>query len=157
IRPWSEMNLLIRTKIDPLKVAASIQDELKVEEKDLLIEDLSTMERRVSKSVAPRRLNTFLLGIFAGLALLAATIGIYGVLAFSVSQRTREIGIRMALGAQVSNVVTIIVRQGLFLAFLGVVIGLAATFALSRFLNSLLFGISATDWLTYVAVSALLI
>jgi len=101
-------------------------------------------------------LYTLLLGVFAGVALILASVGIYGVMSYSVSERTHEIGIRMALGAGQRDVVGMVVRQGLMLSLTGVAIGVAAAFAMTRVLSSLLFGVSGTDPITFVAVSALL-
>ncbi len=117
---------------------------------------VETLEQTLSESLAPRRFNMLLLGIFATIALTLAMIGIYGVMAFSVTQRTHEIGIRMALGAQKSDVLGMVVRQGLKLALIGVVIGIGGALVLTRFLSSLLFGVEPTDPLTFVAVSLIL-
>jgi putative ABC transport system permease protein len=103
------------------------------------------MEGRLSDSLARQRFSTFLLGVFAAVALVLAAIGIYGVLAYSVNQRTHEIGIRMALGAQPANILRIVIRQSFILVAVGTVIGLAGAFALTRVKSSLLYGVSATD------------
>jgi putative ABC transport system permease protein len=111
----------------------------------------------VSRSIAPQRFNLSLLSLFAGLGLLLAAVGIYGVMAYSVSQRTHEIGLRMALGAQRSDVVRLVVRQGMALALVGVVTGLIASLALTRLMKNLLFGVSATDIPTFIAIALLLL
>jgi len=115
------------------------------------------MEQRLSDSLAPRRLQLLLFSIFASVALLLAAVGVYGVIAYSVSRRTHEIGIRMALGAQARDVLLLVVRQGLALALIGVAVGLAAAFALTRLMTSLLFNVKATDPATFALISLLLV
>jgi putative ABC transport system permease protein len=115
------------------------------------------MEQVVSESVARQRFSMLLLGVFAGLALVLAAVGIYGVMSYSVAQRTHEIGIRMALGAQRNDVLKLTIWQGFKLVITGVTIGLAAAFVLTRVMSSLLFGISATDPITFLAISIVLV
>ena len=155
-RPWSEMILLVRTRNDPLSLAPVVQAQLKNAEKEILIENVTTMTRRIHDSVAPQRLNLVLLGSFALVALLLAAIGIYGVMAYIVTLRTREIGVRLALGAQPHNVVRLVVGQGMKLVLAGVGIGLIGSFAATRVLAKLLYGVSATDPLTFGGVTILL-
>ena len=163
-RPRSTMTLVVRTSVPPLSAVASVRGELKSTDGDILIERVNTMSARISTSVAPQRLNTVLLGIFAGIALLAAAIGIYGVLASSVTQRTREIGIRIALGATTADVLTMIIGQGARLVIAGIALGLVAAFSLglvgafgvAKLIEPLLFKVSPTDLLTYGVVSLLL-
>ena len=114
------------------------------------------MEQRVDESLARRRFSMLLLGVFAGVALVLATIGIYGVMAYLVNQGTRELGIRLALGASQRNILSLVVRQGMVLAISGVTIGLAAAFLLTRLIRSLLFGVEATDPVTFVGIAFLL-
>jgi putative ABC transport system permease protein len=114
------------------------------------------MESLLSKSLAKARFNTALLSVFAGVAILLAAVGIYGVMSYTVSQRTNEIGIRMALGARGRNVLYLVIRQGMSLALIGVAVGLAASAALTQLLKKLLFGVSATDPLTFGAIALLL-
>jgi putative ABC transport system permease protein len=123
---------------------------------ELPLSNIRTMDEWVSNNAAQPRLNAALLGTFAGVALLIAAIGVYGVLAYSVNQRTREIGLRMALGAQQGGVLRWIVGQGMLVAAAGIGIGLAGAFALSRLLASLLFGIQPRDPLTFTSVAAVL-
>jgi putative ABC transport system permease protein len=123
----------------------------------LPIYDVMTMNERLSKSVAARRFNLLLLGGFAALALLLAGVGVYGVISYVVTGRTHEVGIRMALGAQSVDVLGLFIKQGMALVLLGVGLGLLAAFALTRVMESLLFGLSATDPLTFATVAFLLI
>jgi putative ABC transport system permease protein len=156
-RPWSSMTLAIRTEVDPLSLSAAVRGELRTMEKDLLIRPPSTMDERIRLSVAPRRFNMTLLAVFAALALLLAAVGVYGVMSYTATQRTREIGVRMALGAQSGAVLKLIVGQGLKLALIGVSIGLAVAFALTRWIEDLLFDVRPSDTWTYGAVAALLL
>jgi putative ABC transport system permease protein len=118
---------------------------------------LVSMEELVADSLKERRFNLFLLGLFAAIALLLATIGIYGSISYSTHQRTNEIGVRIALGAQTQDVLRLVVGQGVGLALVGVALGLAAAFLLTRGIKSLLFGVSPTDPLTFMAISVLLL
>jgi predicted permease len=155
-RPWSSMTLLVRTAGDPLSLAGPVQRELKNAENEILIEDVVTMKRRLDLSVAPQRLNVVLLATFAFIALLIAAAGIYGVMAQSVAQRTQEIGVRMALGAQLRDVLGMVLRSGMSLALIGIAIGLAGAFLLTRLMRTLLFGVTPTDALTFASVAVIL-
>src|SRR5437868_9267492 len=144
----------------PLMLAGPLTEKVRGLDGDQPVYEISTMDRLLSASVAQPRLNLMLLGFFAALALLLASVGIYGVMAYSVSQRTHEIGIRMALGAESKHVIKLIVGQGFALVIAGVVIGLAGSFLLARLLSSfsgLLYGVTATDSRTFAAVSILII
>lgn len=143
--PMSDMYLMVRTRTDAAAFAAMVRREVWALDRDLPIENLRTMESILGQSVAEPRFNTSLLGLFAGVALLLAAIGIYGVLSFMAAQRTNEIGIRMALGAQRSSVVGLVVGQGMLLSLLGVALGLLAAFWLTRILSTLLYNVSPTD------------
>jgi len=134
-------------------LSSTIRNEIRQLDPTVPMRNLYPMEQLVSRSVASQRFNLILLGLFAALGLLLTTVGIYGVMAYSVSQRTREIGLMIALGAQPRNVLKLVLKQGMTLALIGVVIGVAASFALTRVIKSLLFNVSATDALTFVAVS----
>jgi len=125
-------------------------------DKDQPIYNVRTMEEVVAQSIGTRRVSMLLVSVFAGAALLLAAVGIYGVMAYSVTQRTQEIGIRMALGAQTGDVLRMVVRQGMTLALVGIGVGLAGAFGFTRLLASLLFGVNASDPLTYVGISLLL-
>jgi putative ABC transport system permease protein len=148
---------VVRANFDPLSLATTVRQTVWEIDKDQPVSDISSMEEIVSDSVARQRFSMLLLGVFAGLALVLAAVGIYGVMSYSVAQRTREIGIRMALGAQRSDVLKMTVGQGLRLVFTGVAIGLAAAFVLTRVMATLLFGVSPTDPLTFVSISIVLI
>jgi predicted permease len=149
--------LVVRTASDPVSVAAGIRDVVHRVDPNLPITHITTMDGLLSDSVSPRRFSAVLVGIFAALALLLAAIGIYGVMSYTVSQRTQEIGLRLALGAQLTNVRGMILRQSLKLTLIGVGLGLAGAFVLARFLASLLFGIGTYDPVTFLGVAFLLI
>jgi putative ABC transport system permease protein len=154
---WPRMDFVIRVTSDPGSLAASVRRELQAVDPNQPIYNVQPMERVVSASTAERRFNTLLLASFAALAVLLAAAGIYGVILYSVAERTREIGIRMALGAQVSDVMKLVTAQGMRPALIGVALGLLVSFALTRLLKSLLFGVSATDPMTFAVVPALLV
>jgi predicted permease len=147
----------IRTGNDPASLSTAIQREILAVDGQLPVSKIRTMEQVLSESTARQNFNMLLLSIFAGLALLLAAIGIYGLMSYTVEQRTQEIGIRMALGAGRGDMLKLIVRQGMLLAGIGVAIGLASAFGLARVLASLLFGVKTTDPATYGAVALVLI
>ena len=147
---------MIRTVSDPMGVAAAATDVIHKADATLPVTHMMTMDALLSDSVSPRRFSAVLIGAFAGLALVLAAVGIYGVMSYSVSQRTHEIGIRMALGAQPGDVQGMILGHSAKLTLLGVGLGLAGSFALVRFLTSLLFGVGAYDAVTFIGVSVLL-
>ena len=149
--------LVVRTASDPASVAAAITDVVHKVDPNLPITHMTTMDRLISDSVSPRRFSAVLVGIFAALALLLAAIGIYGVMSYTVSQRRQEIGVRIALGAQLANVRKMILGQTLKLTLMGVGLGLAGAFVLARFLASLLFGIGTYDPATFCGVALLLV
>jgi putative ABC transport system permease protein len=149
-------NLVVRGAVDPSRLTAAIKSEVRALDKNLPIFNVRRMEERVAESAAQPRLRTTLLGIFAGLAVLLAAVGIYGVISYSVTQRTHELGVRKALGAQAGDVLGLVVRQGMALALLGVAIGLAASFGLARVIQGLLFGVSPMDPWTFISIPLLL-
>ena len=149
--------LVVHTVTDPVSVAAGITDVVHKIDPNLPITHMTTMDGLLSDSVSPRRFSAVLVGIFAALALLLAAIGIYGVMGYTVTQRTQEIGLRMALGAQLTNVRGMILGQTLKLTLIGVGLGLTGAFVLARFLASLLFGIGTYDPVTFLGVAVLLI
>jgi putative ABC transport system permease protein len=150
------MFVVVRTNSDPLKLASAVQSRILAIDKDQPIANVVTMEKLLADSLSQPRFNMLLLGIFAAMALVMAVAGIYGVISYSVSQRTHEIGIRMALGAQRSDVLRMVLGHGMALTMLGVGIGLALALAASRFLQKLLFEVQPTDPMTYAGVAALL-
>jgi putative ABC transport system permease protein len=147
----------LRTDRDPMLLASSVRGAVRSVDPDLLVNDIQTLEDRVTQNIARPRLSVLLLGGFSAIALLLAAIGIYGVMAYTVAQRTREIGVRMALGADPHKVKQLVVRQGMQPALIGVVVGLIAAFAASRLIASLLYGVSAIDPVTFVLVPLFLI
>jgi putative ABC transport system permease protein len=149
-------NLVVRTTSDPLTLASAVRGEVAAVDRDQPVSAIRTMEEVVSGSVAQQRFRTLLLAAFACVALLLAGVGIYGVIAYSVTHRTHEIGVRMALGAGAADILKMVIGQGMALALLGVAFGLLAALALTRVLSSLLFGVTATDAATFAAVSFLI-
>ena len=156
-RALNSIALVVRTADDPLRLTNAVQSQVWAIDSNQPVADVYSMEQRMGEGLAQRRFNMLLFGIFAGLALLLASVGIYGVLAYTVTQRMREIGIRIALGASARNVAGLVLRQGLLLALAGVLIGGGAAFALTRWMESLIFGVSPTDPITFSAVSTLLV
>ena len=148
--------LVVRTSGDPLRVVPFLRRAVMDVDHDVPLDNVMTMEARLSASVAAPRFYALLLGLFAVMALLLAAIGIYGVLSYNVSQRHREIGVRMALGAAGRDILSLVLGQGLTLAVVGVAIGVAGAFATTRFLRTLLFGITVTDPVTYAGIAVLL-
>jgi putative ABC transport system permease protein len=149
-------NLVIRTQGDPMNLVAAVRKEVQAIDPDQPVAAVRTMDQWINTSVAEQRYRTALLGLFALLALILATTGIYGVMSFTVAQRTHEIGVRMALGAKRFDVLSMVVRQGMVLVVLGVGLGIAGAIALTRLMSTLLFGVTAKDPATFVAVAALL-
>jgi putative ABC transport system permease protein len=154
--PMQSPTLLVRTTGNPATLAEAIRRETKTLIPNLPPPLIRTMDDLLSETVAQPRLQTGLLGLFAGLALLLAAVGLYGVLAFSVTQRQREIGVRMALGAQKRNVLSLVIGQGMKLALIGMVIGIVAALALTRVIRGLLYGVTPTDPATFAAVALVL-
>jgi putative ABC transport system permease protein len=153
---WSVISLMARRTGDPQPVAAGLKQAVYSVDKELGIAGLTTFDAVLADSLAERRVLMFLLSVFAGLALLLAAIGIYGVIAYSVSQRTREIGLRMALGARPRDALRLVIGEGMTLTLTGIALGLAAALALTRWMKSLLFSVEPTDPMTYAGVALLL-
>ena len=154
---WQAMILVARTSVEPSSLAGALRQQVWAIDKDQPVFDVKTMQEVRSSSVALYSFSSVMLAIFAGVALVLAAVGIYGVMAFAVTQRTQEIGIRMALGARTADVLKLVVKHGMKLALIGIVIGLAGSWALTRFIEKLLVGVEATDLLTFSLVSLCLL
>ncbi|HVG19637.1 MAG TPA: ABC transporter permease [Blastocatellia bacterium] len=156
--PWTKLNLVVRTAGDPVSIVNAVRGEVQAIDQDLALYSVATMEQLIAErpSTFLRRYPALLMAVFAAIALILAAIGIYGIISYSVNQRTHEIGVRMALGAQPRDVLRLIIGQGMVLILFGVAGGVAAALALTRLMHSLLFGVSATDPLTFILVTALL-
>ena len=156
---WDELRTLrvaVRTKTDPAALSASVRGTIASLDPQLAVADVKTMEANVQKSLAPQRFNLFLLGLFAALAVFLAAVGVYGVLSYSVTQRTREIGVRVAMGAQRSSIMAMTIREGMELTLAGAVIGLVGALLLTQLMAGLLYGVTARDPLTFVGVIAVM-
>jgi putative ABC transport system permease protein len=149
-------DLVIRTSGNTSSVVASVRQIVHEVDPDQPVSNIATMSDVLGEEAAPRRMGMIMLVAFAGLALLLASLGIYGVLAYFVTQHTNEIGVRMAVGASPLNIVSLVLKKGMGLTLLGIGIGLAASFALTRLMSSLLFGVNASDPLTFIAVPLVL-
>jgi putative ABC transport system permease protein len=152
----SSMTFVLRTEAEPMSLAASAEQTIHNLDKDLPVSDIRPMSAWLAESTAKERFSSVLLTIFAAVALLLAAVGLYGVLAYSVTQRTQELGVRIALGAKGSDIFKLILGQGMLLTCIGLVLGLIAAFGLTRLLKSLLFGVKATDPVTFIVIGLLL-
>jgi putative ABC transport system permease protein len=151
------MTLVVRTVGDPANLSGAIRSEILKLDKEQPATNIKTLNEFFSTSIAQQRFSVVLLAVFAAVALVLAAVGIYGVLSYAVTQRTHEIGIRMALGAGRRDVLRLVVGQGMLLTAIGVVGGLVAAFALTRLMASLLFGVTATDAVTFGSVASVLL
>ena len=151
--PLGSMNFVVHTDVDPLSVVGTVRQEMAEMDKNLPFYGVKTFHEYLGQGFAQPRFLTLLFGLFAALALALAAVGLYGLVSYFASQRTHEIGIRMALGAEERDVLRLVVGQGFKLTILGVAVGIAGSFALTRFLSSLLYGVKPTDPLTFIAVS----
>jgi len=154
--PLEDMVILVRTTTDPLTIVGAVRQAVWSIDPNQPIANVKTLEKVVDDSIAQRRLNMLLMGMFGGLAMLLSAVGIYGLLSHAVTQRTQELGIRMALGARVSDVLKLVLRQGMTLALAGEAIGLVGAFALTRLIRGLLFGVTPNDAVTFVIVAGVL-
>lgn len=150
------MTLTVRTKVDPLSLRSAVEAQVRALDKDQPVSDVRTMEQSVEKSLEQARFSSRLLALFAGLALVLAAVGIYGVMSFAVNQRTSEIGVRLALGAEERDILRMIVGDGMRLTGIGLGIGVLVALALSRSLTSLLFAVGASDPATFVVIAGLI-
>jgi len=155
-RPFPDVSLAVKAEGDPQALVASVRDELRNLDKDLPLADIRTLDTIAAEAAVGRRFTLFLTGLFAVIALVLAAVGIYGVMAYSVTQRTHELGIRMALGAKQSDVLGMVIKQGMTLAVVGLGVGLAGAWLSTRAMASLLFGVSATDFLTFAVIPVIL-
>jgi putative ABC transport system permease protein len=155
--PLPNTAVVIKSPMDVAQLTALARAEVAAVDPQQPIFNIRTLDRIRSESIAPERLNMMLLGLFAGLALLLAAVGIYGVISYTAAQRTHEIGIRMALGARPRDVLNLVARQGITLALIGVGIGLAGAFLITRLMSQMLFRVSPTDAVTFIAVPLFLI
>jgi putative ABC transport system permease protein len=153
----SAMNIVVRSSTDPARLATSLREQVQALDKDQPISEIRTMEWYLADSMAQRRFNMLLLGAFAGLALILAAVGIYGVIAYTVAQRTHEMGIRIALGAQRTDIFKLIFGQAMLTTVAGIVIGLGAALGLTRLLQNLLYQVTATDPLVFASITLLLL
>ena len=152
----NRMNIVVRTQNDPLSIVGAVRQQVQALDRDQPISAVKRMSDWVDSSVTAQRYSTTLLAAFAVLAMILAATGIYGVMSYTAAQRTHEIGVRMALGAGRVDVLKLVVRQGMLLTLVGVIFGLIGAFALTRVMQSLLFGVTAKDPFTFAAVAGLL-
>jgi putative ABC transport system permease protein len=152
-RPTGGMSIVIRTNGDPSSLSSMARSQVHSVDPNIPVTNIRTMDEIFSASIEQQRFAMLLVGLFGAVALALAAIGIYGVMSYSVLQRTHEIGVRMALGAQRTDVLKLILVQGVFISFLGVIVGLAASFALTRVMSTLLFGITPTDTMVFATVA----
>jgi putative ABC transport system permease protein len=153
LRSQRDRYLFVRTAGDPTNLAALIRSQVSAIDHEQPVTNIKSMRDVIAETVAPRKFNMLLFGLFAALAIVLAAMGIYGVISYGVVERTQEIGIRVALGARALDVMNLVLRGGLSLALIGVAIGLAGAFALTRLMKSLLFGVSPTDAVTFSSVA----
>ena len=153
--PLNSSTLLVRSTKDPVSLISAVRRQIHSVDPDLPFAKVATMETRVYDALKPQRFNTFLMGLFAALALLLAVVGLYGVLSYSVVQRRHEIGVRMAFGAQTRDVLGLVIRQGMTLTLIGMGIGLIAALGLTRLIKDLLVGVSATDPAPFFVIALL--
>jgi putative ABC transport system permease protein len=167
-RPWTQitpkwkadstraLDMIVKTSVDPMSLIGAVRKEIRAIDKDQPIAQVQTLDDKLSESIAPQRFTLFLLGIFALIALFLAAAGIYGVMSYAVTQRTHEIGVRMALGAPRINVLKLMVGQGMRAVLIGLGLGLAGAYATTRLMSTLLFGVTEKDPVTFLIVTVVL-
>jgi putative ABC transport system permease protein len=155
--PFARMALEVRATLDPLTLVSAVRGQLAAMDKDRPLSNVTTEEQLISENLGPRRFALWLIGSFAGLALLVASIGIYGVISYTVTESTRELGIRMALGALKSDVLQMVLARGLKLVLIGIAAGTVAALAATRILASFLFNVSAYDPVTFLSVAGIFV
>jgi putative ABC transport system permease protein len=153
---WGSLSLVVRTAGEPTALAGSVREAIRTVDKAVPNYNLKTMNDVISTSAAPRRVPMLLLSAFAGIAMLLAMLGIYGVTSYYITQRTHEIGVRMALGAQIADVLKLVLKRAILLALIGIGFGIVGAVALTRYLTTLLFGVKPIDVVTFVGVAIVL-
>lgn len=153
--PSPSMSFVIRSSVDASALAAAVKSQIQMIDKDLPLDEAKTMNQLLAESNSGRRFNMLLLSVFAAVALLLALVGIYGVMSYTVAQRTHEIGIRVAIGAQASDVFRMVISHGMVLTLIGIVVGLLAAFGVTRLMTTMLFGVEATDPTTFIGIALL--
>jgi putative ABC transport system permease protein len=154
--PMSGLTIVLRTAGDPMTLASAVRDAVHSVDRGIAVSSVEPVEAQISQSVATPRFQTALVTLFGCIALILAAVGLYGLIAYQVQQRTREIGIRVALGAQQSSIAILVVKQGLTLALIGILIGIGAALGVTRFIATALFSVSATDPAVFALVAAML-
>ena len=154
---YTSMTIVVRTTVEPRSLAAAAQETVRALDRNIPVSNVVSMEQVIADALWQPRFNLQLIGLFAGVALVLAAVGLYGVMSYSVTQRTHEVGLRMALGAQPLDVIRLMLIQGMKLTLVGVALGLSASAALTRLMTTLLFGVSATDARTFVVVALILV
>src|SRR5262249_34939187 len=148
--------IVVRTTADPAKFAATLRNAVRTLDQTAILSKVTTIEEQLSQQISPRKFQTSLLSLFSLIAIALAGMGIYDVISYTEFQRTHEIGIRMALGAQFRDVFWLVIREGVKLALVGILIGFGGAWALTRLMKNLLFGVSPTDPLTFIVIAAVL-
>ena len=155
-RPWPMMNLIVRANQAPALLASAVRGQVRALDRNALVSRVKPLRQMIDERASPKRMLTWMIGIFAAVAVALAGVGMYAVISYSVAQRAHEIGLRMALGALPRDIMKLVIRRGLKLTLIGMVIGLAGAFAMTRAMSFFLYGVTATDPPTFIGVSLLL-